>query len=142
LIEIKNHHKSIDERLSQEQAKFNLANPCYVNPSDARTYNEKGVALFNSQNYEEAVACFREAIKLKRAYTAAYFNISNTYNMMCNKCYLQINKYCDIAIQFVPKILTKDNDLYVTAYFNKAEALCRLRRYAEAILYYDSCIER
>ncbi len=65
LPEVKNYRKSLYKRLSQEQAKFNLANPCYVNPGDARTYNEKGVALFNSQNYEEAVACFKEAIKLK-----------------------------------------------------------------------------
>jgi hypothetical protein len=56
LPEVKNYRKSLYKRLSQEQAKFNLANPCYVNPGDARTYNEKGVALFNSQNYEEAVA--------------------------------------------------------------------------------------
>ena len=141
LPKIKNYHKSLDERLSQEQAKLNLANPCYVNPGNARTYNEKGVALFYSENYEEAFACFKEAIKLKRTYIDAYFNIRKIYNMMRTKCYLRINKYCDIAIQFVPKILTKDNDLYITAYFNKAEALCRLGRYAEAILYYDSCIE-
>ena len=65
LPEVKNYRKSLYKRLSHEQVKFNLANPCYVNPGDARTYNEKGVALFNSQNYEEAVACFKEAIKLK-----------------------------------------------------------------------------
>jgi tetratricopeptide (TPR) repeat protein len=141
LPKIKNYHKSLDERLSQEQAKLNLANPCYVNPGDARTYNEKGVALFYSENYEEAFACFKEAIKLKRTYIDAYFNIKKIYNMIRTKCYLRMNKYCDIAIQLLPKILTEDNDLYVTTYFNKAEALCRLRHYAEAILYYDRCIE-
>jgi tetratricopeptide (TPR) repeat protein len=141
--EIKDYNKSIYKKLAQEQEKLDCTNPRYANPIDARTYNEKGAALSKSQKYEEAVDCFKQAIKLKPTYIDAYFNISKTYNTMYTNCYLRINQYCDIAIKLVPKISTLDNanDLYVTAYFNKAQALYRLVHYAEAILYYDNCIE-
>ena len=142
LPEIKDYNKSIYERLAQEQDKLNCTNPRYANPIDARTYNEKGAALYKSQKYEEAVDCFKQAINLKPTYIDAYFNIRKTYNTMYTNCYLRINQYCDIAIKLVPKISTQDNDLYVTAYFNKAQAFPRLGHYAEAILYYDNCIER
>ncbi len=144
LPEIKDYKESRYERSSQEQDKLNCTNPRYANPIDARTYNEKGAALYKSQKYEEAVDCYKQAINLKPTYIDAYFNISVTYEKILHLCDLHINQYCNKAIKLVPKISTQDNenDLYIVVYFNKANALYMLEHYAEAILYYDNCIER
>ena len=49
---------------------------------DATAYNAKGLALYGSGKYEEAAGAYKQAIRLKKDYAEAHYNLGDAYLML------------------------------------------------------------
>jgi len=50
-----------------------------VQETSAETYYQKGLALVATENFEDAVAAFTKAVKLKPDYAEAYYHLGESY---------------------------------------------------------------
>jgi len=115
---------------------YSQALGCYdkaieLNPDNAATYNNKGIALRNLKKYQEAITCYDKAIELKLDYEAAYINKGVALSDLGN--------HSDAITCYDKAIELKLN--YAEAYYNKGNALSNLGNYQEAIMCYDKATE-
>src|SRR2546422_4078407 len=47
--------------------------------SDAAAYNAKGLESYKSGNYQDAVKSYKQAVKLKKDYAEAHYNLGDAY---------------------------------------------------------------
>jgi tetratricopeptide (TPR) repeat protein len=55
-----------------------------IKPDYARAYNNLGVALHSQKKLDQAVDCFRRAIKIKPDYTEANGNLAKVLSALAN----------------------------------------------------------
>lgn len=91
--------------------------------TDAAVYNAKGLELFKSGRYEEAVNSYKEAIKLKKDYAEAHYNLGDVYFKL-NQFKQAIDAY-KLAVKYQPN--------FPTAYNNLGTAHFKLREHKKAI---------
>jgi tetratricopeptide (TPR) repeat protein len=97
----------------------------------AAAWYKKGVALGNSERYEEAIKCFDKAIEIDPSYADAW-NLKGLVLVNLER-YEEAIRYFDKAIEIDPM----DAD----AWYNKGLALSNLGRYEEAVICCDRAIE-
>lgn len=68
--------KSISEN---QKSAANKAEPVQEEQLTAQTWFERGYLFHNENNYEEAIRCYSEAVKLDSSYFWAYGNLGNIY---------------------------------------------------------------
>ncbi len=96
-------------------------------PLDAETHYWRGRSLLETGHYNEAIAEFRETLKLQPEFLKAYDNLG--------VCYDQLHKF-DLAIENYRRAIELDRKLvghYIWPYINLASLLNHLRRYEEAV---------
>jgi len=98
--------------------------------SDATASNAKGLELFGSGKFEEAVAAYKQAIKQKPDYSEAYYNLGDAY--------FQLSLYKDAidaykrAVKYQADFAATHNNMG-TAYFKLGEHKKAIEAYKEAI---------
>ena len=83
-----------------------------ANPDDALAYNNMGIAYDNKGNYDEAIACYKKAIKLNPDFVMAYGNLGIAYYSKGNY---------DKAIACYEKAIELNPD-FADAYYNMGTA--------------------
>ena len=56
-----------------------------LKPANAETNNNLGTVYFRTKRYQEAVASFKEAVRIKPDYSEAHFNLALTYVALNDK---------------------------------------------------------
>lgn len=105
-----------------------LINPQEVN--DAAAYNAKGLESYKSGNYEDAVKSYQQAVKLKKDYSEAYYNLGDAYFQL--KQYKQAIEAYKQAIRYQSNFPTAYNNLGTT-YYKVGEHKKAIEAYKEAI---------
>ena len=85
---------------------------------------EEGNALFNLQQYEEALTAYNHAVRLDSNYALAYSNIGSTLN--------NLQRFDEALVALDKAIRLDPND--ARFYNNKGIALNELQRYGEALI--------
>ena len=119
-----------------ERGEYQQAIDCYnkaieLDPEDADTYNNKGIALKSLGEYQQAIDCYDKAIKLKPDDLKAYYNKGDALRELGD--HQQAIDCYDKAIELTPD--------YADAYNNKGIALHNLGEYQQAIDCYDRALE-
>ena len=97
----------------------------------ANTYFNRGLALANKKNYEDAVLRYSVAIRLKADFPHAYNNRGIAYRRMGD--YESAIANYDAAVRLKPD--------YAAAYNNRGYALGKIGRYKEAVADFDKAIK-
>jgi len=154
------------EITSTQKSIANMATPITEEQLTAQTWFERGYVFQNDHNYEEAIRCFSEAIKLDNNFIDAYGSRGNAFrdNGEIDKAYNDYNKILDINANDertyinLGLLLHKDlnrskegeialrkaielNPFDSLAYFNLGVLLGELKRDDEAITVYRKTIE-
>lgn len=107
-----------------------IAKAIAINPNIAEFYSNRGLALQELKQLDDAIASFEKAISIKPDYAEAYSNHGTA---------LQELKQLDEAVTSYDKAISIKPD-YVEAYFNRGVALKELRQLDEAVASYDKAI--
>jgi len=99
-------------------------------PDHAETFNNRGCALQQLEQYDEALASYNKAIAIKSNYAEAYNNKGLTLQ--------QLKRYEDALENFRKALAFKPD--YVAAYYNQSAVLRSLRRYEEALASCDKAM--
>ncbi|MEM7342876.1 MAG: tetratricopeptide repeat protein [Chloroflexota bacterium] len=99
--------------------------------TDARAFNNRGLAHISTRNYEQAIIDYTRAIILEPNYPEAYINRSTAHLLMEN--YGQAVIDCNQAIELAPD--------FVATYVNRGIAHTGLRHYDQALDDYSKAIE-
>ena len=99
-------------------------------PDCAEVHNNHGVVLQQMQRYDDALASYERALKLKPDYANAHYNRGSTLKQM--KRYAEALASYDRAIAFKPDHAEAHND--------RAIILQELRQYNDALASYDKVI--
>ena len=99
-------------------------------PDCAVTHNNRGAVLLQLQRYDEAMASFDQAIKLKPDYANAHYNRGCTLR--------QLNQR-DAALASYDRAIALKPD-HFEAYKNRGAILQEMKRYDEALASYDQAI--
>lgn len=91
--------------------------------NDPAVHNAKGLELFNSGKYEDAVKSYKAAIKLKKDYAEAHCNLGDVYFIL--KQFRQAVEAYKQAVKYQPN--------FPTAYNNLGTAHFKLREHKKAI---------
>lgn len=102
-----------------------------IDPNQADTYSNLGVAFWNLRDHENAAKAYRSAIALNPQYAAALNNLS----MVLLDGFDQPNE----ALQALDQAVALDPD-YAEAFSNRGNVLQALSRYEEAVDSYDHAI--
>ena len=102
-----------------------------INPNDATTYCNRGVAYREKGEYDRAIKDYDKAIEHKPDYAAAYCNRGVTYRK--KREYDRAIKDYDKAIEHKPD--------YAAAYCNRGVTYRKKREYDRAIKDYDKAID-
>lgn len=113
--------------------------------SQATIINNQGVRLFEEEKYEEAIAKFKEALKLAPDFTRARDNLVSSYNSLSVK--LMRQGKMDKAIEFLTEAL-KEKPNYETAKKNLVMAFNNIgfdhytqKNYGEAIKAFEKALQ-
>lgn len=132
--------------------------------TNALTYYNKAVDLYNANKYQDSLKYYDLAIKSNTKYGPAYTGKGMT--LLCLKKYEDAIKTFDIALQLNPKdidaLICKGRSLYylnrneealllydkaisinpklAMLYVDKGDAFYNMKRYEDAIKAYDTCI--
>lgn len=68
-----------------EETRFLCEDGLDLNPLNTHLWNLIGVTYFKSENYNEAVAYFEQAVYINPYYVDALFNLRDTYDELGNK---------------------------------------------------------
>jgi Ca-activated chloride channel family protein len=98
--------------------------------NDAAASNTKGLELFRSGKFEEAVNAYKQAIKLKQDYSEAYYNLGDAYFQL--SLYKQAIDAYKRAVRYQPEFAPTHNNMG-TAYFKLGEHKKAIESYKEAI---------
>jgi len=110
----------------QEAIKF-FKGITLTDTSNAKEWNNKGVAFALSSKYDDATNCFDRAIKIDSSASKYYNNKGNVL--------AELGKYED-ALKYYEKALQKNGSNEITLY-NKGFVLGKLGCYDEAVICYD-----
>src|SRR5712692_10541361 len=86
--------------------------------SDAAVYNAKGLESYKSGNYPDAVKSYKQAVKLKKDYAEAHYNLGDAYFQL--KQYKQAIEAYKQAVKYQSNFPTAYNNMG-TAYFKLGE---------------------
>ena len=92
------------------------------NPQLAEAYNNRGLALYNLEQHQQAIEDFSKAIEMKPEYAAAYNNRGNAYYALDQ--YEQAEADFNQSLQVNPK--------YAKAHLNRGLALFQMKKIAES----------
>ena len=98
--------------------------------SEAAAYNAKGLESYKSGNYQDAVKSYTQAVKLKKDYAEAYYNLGDAYLQL--KQYKQAFEAYKQAVKHQPNSSIAYNNMG-TAYFKLREHQKAIEAYKEAI---------
>jgi uncharacterized protein YjbJ (UPF0337 family) len=114
----------ITEQITEEQkSAANEAAPVEEGQLTAQTWFERGyVFALQTKNFEEAIRCFSEAIRLEPSFTEAYNNLGNSLVALMR---------FDEAGEVYRKAITLDPS-NATAYFNLGNLHRQMKNYTEA----------
>lgn len=98
--------------------------------SDPAVYNAKGLEQFNSGKYEDAVKSYKEAIRLKKDYAEAHYNLGDAYFKL-NQFKQAVEAYKQ-ALKYQPNSPNTYNNLG-TAHFKLGEHKKATEAYKAAI---------
>lgn len=101
-----------------------------LDPTDAITFNNRGLAYQALQEYETAIADFESAIALNPKFVAAYYNRGVSYYDLSE---------CEKAITDFDHVLSLDANS-ASAYYNRGDAYNRLGDYQRAISDYNHAL--
>ena len=97
---------------------------------EAERHNAKGVEFYKVGRYEEAIASYKEALKLKKEYFEAYFNLGDAYFQL--KQYKQAIDAYKHAIRYKPDLAAAFNNM-ATAYYKLGEPDKAIEAYKQSI---------
>jgi len=117
--------------LTEKEIKALYLNAVTFLPNSAEDFNSRGVANYNKNNYDQAIADYNKALKLNPKYVEAYNNRGNAYG---NK------RDYDRAIADYNKTLEL-NPNCAEAYYFRGIANHNKRDYARAIADYGKAIQ-
>jgi serine/threonine protein kinase len=101
-----------------------------LDPEDATTYNNRGLAYQSLEEYEKALADFNYAIKLNSRFVAAYYNRAHTnYDLM---------EYEKATADF-NSVLALDPNL-PPGYCGRGNAYNKMKNYQQAVSDYNSAL--
>jgi tetratricopeptide (TPR) repeat protein len=128
-----NRTEALQKTLRGLQSKYGFSGPAEPSetPTDADTWNKKGVALDGLRRFEEAIKCYDKALEINPRHVKAWTNKGLA---------LVALRRFEEAIQCLDKAL-EINPGYDKAWNPKGVALNALGRYAEAIQCYDRALE-
>ena len=98
--------------------------------NDAAAYNARGLELFSSGKYDEAVKSYKEAIRLKKDYAEAHSNLADAYFQL--QQYKKAVEECKQVIRYDPASAAAYNNLG-TAYQKLGEPKKAIEAYKEGI---------
>lgn len=98
--------------------------------NDAVAYNAKGLESYKSGNYEDAVKSYKQAVKLKRDYAEAHYNLGDAYFQL--RQYKQAIEAYKQALRYQSNLPTAYNNMG-TAYYKLGEHKKAIEAYKEAI---------
>lgn len=101
-----------------------------LDPGSAEAFNDRGVALHGQQRYEEALANYAQALRLKPDYGVAHYN-QGTALLSLGRWEEALDCY-DRAIALDPR--------HAAAHMNRGLTLQKLSRYEDAVASYDAAI--
>lgn len=119
-----NHLLRFEEAIAYYEHAIHL-NPCY-----SEAFFNKGNALSELKRYEEAIISYRSALHLNPGSEVVLCNIGVVYHKM--------GLHKDALVEFDRSIL--QNPDYAEPHFNKAETLLDLKKFEEAIIYFENAI--
>ena len=99
-------------------------------PSNARGHNNVGEILFRQEKHDEAVACFREAVRLLPNYIDALNNLGNTLSQQGNAT--EALPYLHLALRLRPH--------YGETYNNLGNAFYQLKQRSDAVFHYREAL--
>ncbi|MBM3208070.1 MAG: tetratricopeptide repeat protein, partial [Chlamydiae bacterium] len=102
-----------------------------IDPSQANTYCDAGVALCHLKRFQEAVHYYEKALSLNQDIAEAYSNLGATYYHL--EDFEQAYKCCLKAVRIDPL-----NPQYLS---NLSNSLNTLSRFEESLVYIDRCLE-
>src|SRR5215203_4785562 len=98
--------------------------------NDAVAYNAKGLELFGSGKYEDAVKSYKQAINLKADYADAHYNLGDAYFQLTQ--YKKAIEAYKQAIRYRPESARTQNNIG-TAYYKLGDRKKAIQAYKEAI---------
>ena len=93
-----------------------------ANPQMAEAYNNRGLALYNMQQHQQAVEDFSQAIRIKPKYAEAYNNRGNAYYALDQ--YKEAEADFNQSLQLKPK--------YAKAHLNRGLAFFQMKKVDES----------
>ena len=99
----------------------------------AAKYNAAGLELIRSGKFEEAVDSYKKAIKLKKDYSEAHFNLGDAY-FLAEQYKKAVEAYKQ-AVRYQPDFITAHNNLG-TAYYRLGEYKKAIESYKQSIRLY------
>jgi Ca-activated chloride channel family protein len=111
----------------------NSATGSSINPQEvnvAAAYNAKGLESYESGNYEDAVKSYKQAVKLKKDYSEAHYNLGDAYFQL--KQYKQAIEAYKQALRYQSNLPTAYNNIG-TAYYKLGEHKKAIEAFKEAI---------
>src|SRR5260370_22148368 len=99
--------------------------------NDAAAYNAKGLESYKSGKYEDAIKSYKQAVKLKKDYAEAHYNLGDAYFQL--KQYKQAIGAYKQALRYQSNVPTAYNHMG-TAYFKLGEHKKAIEAYKAAIL--------
>ncbi len=93
-----------------------------ANPKVAEAYNNRGLALYNLKQHQQAIVDFNQAIQINPKYTEAYNNRGNAYYAM--------EQYQQAEAQFSESIML--NPKYAKAHLNRGLAKFQMQKIPES----------
>ena len=98
--------------------------------NDAAAYNARGLELYGSGKYEDAIKSYKEAIRLKQDYAEAHSNLADAYFQL--KEYKKAIEECKQVLRYDPGSSAAYNNIG-TAYRKLGEHKKAIEAYKEAI---------
>ena len=121
--------KELKIDLKNETVEF-LTKAIEINPNQAGTYNNLGMALKEINRLDESLTRFDQAIKIDPDYTEAYFNRGSVLR--------ELKRFEEALVSYNESIKTNPNN--AGPYYNRGAIFIELKRFEEAIACYDQAI--